>query len=101
MEAFLRFYLVKPSLARSAGTLMVSEYNGMTVPELKEMLRTEGLPVNGTKPVLIRRLEEHQAIPEHSQTVSLESEEDRVEFDCLKCKGRLRIVLDHRIGSDS
>jgi hypothetical protein len=32
---------------------MVSEYNGMTVPELKEMLRTEGLPVNGTKPVLI------------------------------------------------
>jgi hypothetical protein len=57
--------------------------------------------VNGTKPVLIRRLEEHQAIPEHSQTVSLESEEDRVEFDCLKCKGRLGIVLDHRIGSDS
>ena len=42
---------------------MTEEYEGMKVSELKEVLREKGLPVSGTKKVLIERLSEsHQSI---------------------------------------
>ena len=37
---------------------MASDYEGKTVIQLKEMCRKNGLPVSGTKKVLINRLKE-------------------------------------------
>ena len=36
---------------------MASDYEGKTVIQLKEMCRKNGLPVSGTKSVLIERLQ--------------------------------------------
>ena len=39
----------------------MSEYDNMTVAELKELLKDAGLPVSGKKADLIARLEEAEA----------------------------------------
>jgi len=66
-----------------AGTIMASEFEGMTVAELKDLLRERGQPVSGNKSVLIKRLEEFE--PESEEI------EEKIEFNCRNCKSRLRI----------
>jgi hypothetical protein len=60
---------------------MASELEGMTVAELKDLLRERGQPVSGNKSVLIQRLEEYDS----------EEIEEKIEFNCNNCKSRLRI----------
>jgi len=50
-------------VARAAAT---GDYAGMTVVLLKKELSERGLPVSGTKPVLIKRLEDNDAVLEAS-----------------------------------
>ena len=60
---------------------MASEFEELTVAELKELLRECGKPVSGTKSVLIERLEEFES----------QDKEKKIEFDCNNCGTRLRI----------
>jgi len=60
---------------------MASEFEGMTVAELKELLRERGQPVSGNKSVLIQRLEEFES----------EESEEKIDFNCRNCESRLRI----------
>jgi ssDNA-binding Zn-finger/Zn-ribbon topoisomerase 1 len=60
---------------------MASEFEELTVAELKELLRECGKPVSGTKSVLIERLEEFES----------QDKEEKIEFDCNNCGTRLRI----------
>lgn len=60
---------------------MASELEGMTVVEIKDLLRERGQPVSGNKSVLIQRLEEYDS----------EEIEEKIEFNCNNCKSRLRI----------
>tara|TARA_B100001996_G_scaffold97463_1_gene72968 strand:+ start:22 stop:675 length:654 start_codon:yes stop_codon:yes gene_type:complete len=56
----------------------MSEYSGMTVAELKELLKEAGLPVSGKKADLIARLEEAGAPVETTEEV-VEEEVEEVE----------------------
>ena len=64
---------------------MASEFEGLTVAELKGLLRERGLPVSGNKGALIQRLEERESESE-SETV-----EEKIEFNCSNCRTRLRV----------
>ena len=60
---------------------MADDYEGMTVAELKELLREQGLPVSGKKADLIERLieaaDEDEAVVEETEASSdVEEEED-------------------------
>ena len=63
---------------------MADEYDGMTVKELKDLLRERGLPVSGTKKILIERLSEEsetqEEVDEATEEVVEEVEEEE-EFD--------------------
>tara|TARA_B100000003_G_scaffold149929_1_gene135194 strand:- start:142 stop:771 length:630 start_codon:yes stop_codon:yes gene_type:complete len=56
----------------------MSEYDNMTVAELKELLKDAGLPVSGKKADLIARLEEAEV---HDDNVEEEIVEDDDDFD--------------------
>ena len=49
-------------------------YDGMTVAELKELLRERGLPVSGKKADLISRLGEADSSPDEAEEEEPESE---------------------------
>ncbi len=55
---------------------MTEEYEGMTVSELKEVLREKGLPVSGTKKVLLERLSESSEVEEITEDVVEDVVED-------------------------
>ena len=62
----------------------MSEYENLTVAELKELLREAGLPVSGKKAELIARLDESEDSVEEIEEVTAEEE---VHFRKLKsCK---------------
>ncbi len=58
---------------------MTEEYENMTVSELKEVLREKGLPVSGTKKILIERLAEGSESEEVVEEVVEEVIEEVVE----------------------
>ena len=65
---------------------MTDEYDGMTVKELKDLLRERGLPVSGTKKILIERLSEESETQEEvdeatEEVVEEVEEEEEEEFD--------------------
>ena len=60
---------------------MADDYEGMTVAELKELLREQGLPVSGKKADLIERLieaadEDEAPVEETEASSDVEEEED-------------------------
>lgn len=57
------------------------EYENMTVAELKDLLRADGLPVSGKKAELITRLQESSDIPESVEETESEIEESIDEID--------------------
>ena len=83
-----------------------TDYWSMTVPQLKEILRSKGLKVSGRKSVLIERLES-----EVSSTISLESNEGNTQITVeqldhiLQRKGmkigRKKDVLAERLKSEN
>jgi hypothetical protein len=56
---------------------MAEDYEGMTVAELKVLLREQGLPVSGKKSELIERLSNAQDVesPEPEEVEASEAEE--------------------------
>ena len=64
---------------------MATEFDKMTVAELKEALKERGLLRSGNKSELIQRLVEHEAPSAN------ESTESKIEFDCPNCQSRLQI----------
>jgi len=60
---------------------MTEEYEGMKVSELKEVLREKGLPVSGTKKVLIERLSESSEVEEINEEVIEDIEEQTQDDD--------------------
>ena len=63
---------------------MSEEYENMTVAQLKEILRENGLPVSGTKKSLIERLMENNEVQEEVDEVEIQEEEDSVEEDSVE-----------------
>ena len=61
----------------------MSEYDNLTVAELKELLREAGLPVSGKKAELIVRLEESEDSIQEIEEVATEEvvEEEEDDFD--------------------
>ena len=57
----------------------MSEYENMTVAELKELLKDAGLPVSGKKADLIARLEESETHDDHVEDEVVDEEDD--DFD--------------------
>ena len=84
---------------------MASDYDGLTVADLKELLRERQLPVSGTKGVLLARLEEFDARSAEatqpsegaSETTSiydaLRVKEEKVNFKCRVCGCCLQYLL--------
>ena len=76
---------------------MASDYDGLTVADLKEVLRERGLPVSGAKGVLIARLQDHDsrsaAAAQPSEAPSdatevydaIQVKEGKVKFRCRVC----------------
>ena len=76
---------------------MASDYDGLTVADLKEVLRERGLPVSGAKGVLIARLQDHDArsaaaaqpseAPSDATEVydAIQVKEGKVKFRCRVC----------------
>ena len=56
-------------------------YDGMTVAELKELLRERGLPVSGKKADLISRLGESDSSPAEAEEEAPEAEEEAPEVE--------------------
>ena len=69
---------------------MAPALEGLTVAELKDLLREQGLPVSGKKSVLIERLEEYN-LEEMEEQI-----EDKIVFNCNNCKSKLRIAQSFR-----
>ena len=59
----------------------MSDYENMTVAELKQLLKDAGLPVSGKKADLIARLEESSAAPEDTSSDSDEDWDDDGDWD--------------------
>tara|TARA_B100001750_G_C15467512_1_gene577898 strand:- start:26 stop:655 length:630 start_codon:yes stop_codon:yes gene_type:complete len=59
----------------------MSEYENLTVAELKELLREAGLPVSGKKAELIARLDESEDSVEEIEEVAAEEEVEEDDFD--------------------
>ena len=79
---------------------MASDYEGKTVIQLKGMCREKGLPVSGTKKVLINRLtkadESPETTPPSSQIIrQVEPKKKTIEIQCLKCQTILRVPADY------
>jgi len=54
------------------------QFSGLTVVQLKDLLRDNGLPVSGKKSELIRRIAEHSSGPQPSSNPSSSQEDDEV-----------------------
>ncbi|MAL19469.1 MAG: hypothetical protein CL990_00155 [Euryarchaeota archaeon] len=86
---------------------MASDYDGLTVAELKGLLRDRGLPVSGAKAILVDRLEasDARALPENNQPSpakehvpspsTAEGKKERVRFKCRACGVLLAVPGDH------
>ena len=86
---------------------MVSDYDGLTVAELKGLLRDRGLPVSGAKAILVDRLEASDArdMPKNNQPSpakehvpspsTVEGKKARVRFKCRACGVLLAVPGDH------
>ena len=89
---------------------MASDYEGKTVIQLKGMCRENDLPVSGTKPVLIERLQNFdQTKPSPPASVQLSSSagaatkldnpesvpEEMNEISCVKCETILRVPTSY------
>lgn len=59
---------------------MTEEYDTLTVPELKELLRERGLKVGGNKSELIARLQDNPG-SEEAESAPVESQTETEEFD--------------------
>ena len=59
----------------------MSEFDNMTVAELKELLKDAGLPVSGKKADLIARLEENETHDDHVEDEVVDEDDD--DFDCF------------------
>lgn len=59
---------------------MTEEYDKLTVPELKELLRERGLKVGGNKSELIARLQDNPG-SEEAESVPVESQAEAEDFD--------------------
>ena len=87
---------------------MASDYDGLTVADLKELLRERQLPVSGTKGVLLARLEEFDARSAEatqpsegaSETTSiydaLRVKEEKVNFKCRVCGVLLAVPTGYK-----
>jgi hypothetical protein len=84
------------------GEGMASDYGGLTVAELKDLLRERGLPVSGAKGLLVARLEEFDArstfTPEKEQPSeepttgeSIQVTEGKIQFPCRVCRSLLAV----------
>ena len=60
----------------------MSEYDNMTVAELKELLKDAGLPVSGKKADLIARLEEAEVHDNNVEEEIVDEEDDDSSFCC-------------------
>ena len=86
---------------------MASDYDGLTVAELKGLLRNRGLPVSGAKAILVDRLEASDArdMPKNNQPspakehvpspYTVEGKKARVRFKCRACGVLLAVPGDH------
>ena len=79
---------------------MASDYEGKTVIQLKGMCRENGLPVSGTKKVLIDRLtkadESLETTPPPTQIISqVVPKKKTIEIQCIKCPTNLRVPADY------
>ena len=84
---------------------MASDYDGLTVAELKGLLRDRGLPVSGAKAILLDRLEARMlGLPENNQPSpaqthpspsTVEGKKARVRFKCRACGVLLAVPADH------
>ncbi|MDG1536972.1 MAG: SAP domain-containing protein [Candidatus Poseidoniaceae archaeon] len=79
---------------------MASDYEGKTVIQLKGMCRENGLPVSGTKKVLIDRLtkadESLETTPPSSQIIrQVVPKKKIIEIQCLECQTILRVPADY------
>ncbi len=79
---------------------MASEYEGKTVIQLKGMCRENGLPVSGTKKVLIDRLtkadESLETTPPPTQIIrQVVPKKKTIEIQCLECPTILRVPADY------
>ena len=78
---------------------MATDFENMTVVELKSLLREKGLLVSGNKTVLIERLTNH--LPETSVWESTETDEEVAseekfrELNCSSCDVILRVPVDY------
>ena len=79
---------------------MASDYEGKTVIQLKGMCREKGLPVSGTKKVLIERLtkadESLETTPPPTQiNDDVVPKKQSIEIQCLECPTILRVPADY------
>ena len=68
-------------MRRHEGGIELSDYEGMTVAQLKELLKEAGLPVSGKKADLIARLQEGADEPAPVEEESVEEESVEEESD--------------------
>ncbi|MAK78515.1 MAG: 50S ribosomal protein L32e, partial [Euryarchaeota archaeon] len=66
---------------RHEGGIEMSDYENMTVAELKELLKEAGLPVSGKKADLIARLQEEADAPVVEESAEEEEEEEDIDDD--------------------
>jgi DNA-directed RNA polymerase subunit RPC12/RpoP len=89
---------------------MASEYDGFTVPQLKEMCRERNLPVSGTKNILLQRLSEADDTQQPPKSIHLNLEEENIptsdktnaktsapmtEVKCVQCGSKLRVPVGY------
>ena len=86
----------------------MDDFNSLTVVELKQLLREQGLPVSGNKSELVSRLEEPKEeflVIDEEETVNItikrptkiseEKTDGKIETYCRSCKATLRYPSDY------
>ena len=95
---------MKPCKVKGEREGMGSEHDGLTVAELKDMLRERGLPVSGNKSVLLERLAEQGAASKQPATVEVSAStsvkddaeaEEKIRFNCRVCSALLAVPISH------
>ena len=79
---------------------MASDYDGKTVIQLKGLCREKGLPVSGSKKILIDRLtmadESLEITPPPTQIISdVVPKKKTIEIQCIKCPTILRVPAEY------
>ena len=96
---------MKPCKVNGEREGMGSEHDGLTVAELKDMLRERGLPVSGNKGVLLERLAGQGATSKQPATVEVSAStsvkddveaEEKIHFNCRVCSALLAVPISHR-----